>query len=222
MRKMIICAFATMACMSIQAQELELGLRDNQFVRADYIGSIARSEYHHYVAGFEQSLLNVKMKEQSGRLFAGYMYKDQTLEASGIVYGGSEYTGNWQVAGALLKGHYTWKRLGIGTAVNPHYDTKLGFQFNYDVEASVAVWAKTFEQFGKQQLDVCASFGNMPEYRDNIQNLRVGLKFTSGNLWVQPEISVPEIGDKDKTSDKIRVLCSLGLRMKIKKARLCL
>lgn len=148
----------------------------------------------------------MKIKEQSGRLFAGYLFEDGGLTASAIAYGGTEYAANWQVAGACLNGRYDWKRLGVGVTVNPNYDTKLGFQFNYDFEASIAVWSKPIEGFGKQQLDACASFGNMPEFRDNICNLRVGIKFTSGNLWVQPEICIPGMGDKSKTSNNIRIV----------------
>lgn len=98
-------------------------------------------------------------------------------------------------------------------SINPHYDTKLGMKVCFDVEAFGTLWRNDKIEGVTQKLDVCASFGNMPEYRDNTKNLRLGLKFTSGNLWVQPELCVPGI---DKQYDKIRILCSMGWRIKLK------
>lgn len=61
----------------------------------------------------------------------------------------------------------------------------------------------------KQRLELCASFGNIPEYRDNVKNMRVGIRFLCGNLWVKPEISVP--GISDLVAKRVRVLCSMGV-----------
>lgn len=213
MRKLIFCVFAMLGGICSNAQELGLGLRDNQYFRANYIGQISNSEKHHYILGFEQSLLNVKMQEQSGRFFAGYLFENSSWTVTGIAYGGEEYAGDWYVTGAWLNAHYIWNRLELGATINPNYDSKLDFQLNCDVEAAVAVWKKTYGQIEKQRLDFCCSFGNLPEYRDNLKNLRVGLRFTNGQLWVLPEICVPGVGDKDNASNKIRVLCSMGWRL---------
>ena len=216
MRKYLILALTILGCFGAHAQQIEFGLRDNQFIRADFIVAIANNEYHAYIMGWEQSLLNVKMKEQSGRIFAGYRYTKSNFLAKAIIYGGTEYDRRWQVFGTLLNGLYRWNYFGVGASLNPNYDTNLGFQLNYDIETSITVLKESIVSFGLQQVEVTASFGNIPEYRDNIQNMRVGLKFTSGNLWVHPEVCIPGFGDKDRTSNRIRVLCNMGWNFKFK------
>ena len=70
----ILFLFTSIKC---QAQSLELGLRDNQYIHINYIGKI-KNPNNNWIIGYEQSLLNVKLKEQTGRLFVGYLFtKDQ-------------------------------------------------------------------------------------------------------------------------------------------------
>lgn len=202
---MMLCACAWIMA---KGQTIGLGLRDNQYVHACYI------DRHKWLIGYEQSLLNVKVKEQNGRLFAGYVYEKGAWNVAGIAYGGTEYAGNWQAGGGILKGEFIKKRIGIEATLNANYDTYFDFQMNYDVCAQYVIWKKGVEGLDKQQLDICASFGNLPEYRDNVKNLRIGMKFTSGNLWVHPKICVPNI--ENKSSKYLRVLCSLGWSLKIK------
>lgn len=45
---------------TVNAQSLELGLLDNQYMHVDYV------DKNDWLMGYEQSLLNVAMKEQSG------------------------------------------------------------------------------------------------------------------------------------------------------------
>lgn len=208
MRKYILMALCACLCTIAKAQSLELGLRDNQYAHASFIGK------NRWLIGYEQSVLNVKAKEQSGRLFVGYIYERSSWSVTGIAYGGTEYAWNWQAYGAIAKGEFTKKRLGIGGTLNANYDTYFDFQMNYDINVKYAIVQKYASEHGKQQLDVCASFGNIPEYRENVKNLRIGLKFTSGNLWVQPDVCIPNI---EKGSSKhIRMLCSLGWNLEIK------
>ena len=119
----------------------------------------------------------------------------------------------------FLRKEHTWNRLGWYVSLNPNYDSVLDFQINYNIGASIAIWmcsdtilsihkGEKRESSMKQRLELCASFGNTPEYRDNVKNMRVGVKFSCGNLWVKPEISVP--GISDLVAKRVRVFCSMG------------
>lgn len=208
--------------MITHAQSFELGLRDNQYVHVCYMNNITKDNRHEWIIGYEQSLLNVKAKEQSGKTFVGYQYSDNSWTAFGNVYYGSEYTGNWHTYGTLLHGSYQRKWLGLALELNLNKDSGLDFQCNYDVQASVAIWQREGNvQFsgrkgeGKterlsQRADINVSFGNIPEFRDNVKNLRAGIKFTNGNLWILPEVCIPGIGGDYVGKKYIRVLCNLG------------
>lgn len=208
MKRFVLTVLFACVWIMTKGQSLELGLRDNQYVHVSFMGKAQ------WLVGYEQSLLNVKAKEQSGRVFAGYIYEKDAWAVTGIAYGGTEYAWDWQTAGVLVKGDFVKRRVGIGVSLNANYDTYFDFQMNYDVEARYVIWQKNQKELGKQDLAICASFGNLPEYRENIKNLRVGLKFTGGNLWVQPEVCLPNI--EKRNSCHIRLLCNFGWNLPFK------
>ena len=182
------------------AQRLEIGLRDNQYAHIGYRANVG------WIAGVEQSLLNVKVKEQSGRLFAGYTYGAEKWTIGGAAYYGTEYSGDWQAYGVLAGGAFDWGIVRAEGRINPHNDTGLDFELCYQGEVGVTVWKKN-EQACRERVELCASYGNIPEYRMAVKQLRLGMRFTSGNLQVCPMISIPDI-DKENGSKHIRVLCS--------------
>lgn len=195
-----IILFVLLVCgLKVNGQNVELGLRDSHFARVGYL-----TKYNLFF-GLEQSLLNVKLKEQSGRLLVGYRHINQFWNTEVFVYGGTEYNGSWQAFGAILRGDFFYKRLVFAGTINPNYDTGLDFQFNYDVEAGIVLWERNANYC--QNIVFVTSYGNIPEFRDNVRNLRVGMKFVAGNLWVHPEISIPGIVEGET---HLRVLCNLG------------
>ena len=201
MRTLIIIVLLTVFGMSVSySQSIEVGLRDNNYVHADF-----RSKSG-WIAGYEQSLLNVALKEQSGRVFARYVLNKEQWDISGTAYYGTEYTGNWQTYGAFVEGIYRMKHLYVDGIINPHYDTGLDFKLCYQAEVSFSLW---YKQENNQRIELCASYGNVPEYRQTTDNLRAGLKFKAGNLWVKPMISIP-FEEKDDSQTFIRVICSFG------------
>jgi len=216
MRRGLITILLLVITITSNAQSIGLGLRDNQFARVDYEGAFRKSQVHHWQVGLEQSMLNVKPKNQSGKLYAGYLYDKNALRIECDAYFGSEYSRVWNVYGAYLSGEYQYKILSLGATINPNKDSKLGQQLNYDIELGASLWKNdALDSHMKQSVDVYASYGNIPEYRDNVKNARIGLKFTSGNLWVRPEVSIPGI-DK-RSSEYMRVLCSLGWKFEFGK-----
>lgn len=203
MKRVLLLAFIFIA-LRTEAQVIELGLRDNQFARIGYITT------KNYYFGVEQSLLNVKVKEQSGRLYGGYCLNKQFWNANLSIYGGTEYGGNWQIIGGYLRGGFSYNSINLIGTLNPNYDTGLEFQLNYNVAIGYRIMEK--KEDGNQSVTVNASYGNIPEFRDNVKNLRIGVKFISSNLCVQPEIAIPGINE-DNTH--IRVLCNFNWRLKL-------
>ena len=157
------------------------------------------------------------MQEQSGRLFGGFIFQKREWA---IISTSVQNMLGIGICMVFLRKEHTWNRLGWDVSLNPNYDSALDFQINYKIGASIAIWmcGGTFlsirkgekrESLMKQRLELCASFGNIPEYRDNVKNMRVGIRFLCGNLWVKPEISVP--GISDLVAKRVRVLCSMGV-----------
>jgi len=201
MRNLIIILLVSVLGTSVSySQGIEVGLRDNNFLHANYKSKGG------CIAGYEQSLLNVSLKEQSGRLFAGYAFDKEFMGFSGTAYYGTEYTGNWHVYGAFVEGSYRIGRFYLNAILNPHYDTGLDFNFCYQAEADVTLWKKSEKH---EIIELCISYGNVPEYRLATNNTRVGLKFTSGNLWVKPMVYLP-FNDNANGQKHIRVICSFG------------
>lgn len=198
--RVIAFILALAASANVYAQSIEMGLRDNQYARTNYHSAKG------WIAGYEQSLLNARLEEQSGRVFTGYEFKRESWDVKAIAYFGSEYTGIWQTYGAWIEGAYQLNRIYFDAMVNPHYDTGLDFSFCYQVEVGVSLWKK---QENNQKVELCASYGNIPEYRKTVRNLQGGLKFTSNNLWVKPMIFMP-LTNNDYGQKYLRVLCSFG------------
>lgn len=187
------------------AQDFEFGLRDSQFAKLGYVFS------NSVFLGIEQSLLNVKMREQSGHLLLGYRHSYHNWNNNAYIYAGIEYGGRWHRIGAQFQSGYKLKSFILTGTINPNYDSGLDFQLNYDIDAGFIIFQKVNNYL--DNVIVGASFGNIPEFRDNIKNLRVGIKFTSARLWVHPEISLPGI---DQNANFIRVLCNFGWKLRCK------
>ncbi len=206
MRNLIIVVLlSVIGTAAAYSQRIEVGLRDNSYLHANY-----RSKSG-WITGYEQSLLNASVKEQNGRLFAGYVLDKEQWDISGTAYYGTEYTGNWQAYGAFVEGLYHTNHFYVDGILNPHYDTGLEFDFCYRLEAGISLWRK---QENSQRLELCASYGNVPEYRQATDNFRAGFKFTSGNLWVKPMLCVP-ITDNESGQKYLRVICSFGWSMQL-------
>lgn len=193
------------------SQNIEFGMRDNQYAHIDYLDKKL------WFIGIEQSILNVKPQEQSGRLFGGYQYNCDIWKIIGLAYVGTEYSGRWNVVGALFNVSVDYDKMGASLSINPNKDSGLDFQMNYNIEGRYQVWNNKNEMLKDEKLDICASFGNIPEFRDNNKNLRVGLLFSSGNLWVKPTVCIPGIAEDDFGKGNVRVLFNMGWKLRFKK-----
>lgn len=189
----------------VLGQSIEIGLRDNLYAHAYYRSAKG------FLAGYEQSLLNTRLKEQSGRVFAGYMFDKEVWSIGGAAYLGTEYSGSWQSFGAYLEGLYRPNGFYVDAIVTPHYDTGFCFIVCYQVEAGFSLFSR---QENNYSLELCASYGNVPEYRQAIDLLRTGLKFSSGNLWVKPMLCIPRLAN-NSGQKYLRVLCSFGWSLQL-------
>lgn len=199
MKRLFFFLVIVLFSLKVYTQSFEFGIRDSQFAKFTYVTR------RNFYVGFEQSILNVKVKEQNGLLFAGYKYLKNNWKADGCIYGGTEYDGRWWSAGTFLQVDYFFKSILLSGTINYSYDSGLKHQFSYDLDVGYIVWKRSnsSNQFAALKM----SYGNIPEYRENVKYLRIGTLFRSGNLWVQPEICVPGV---DNDINKVRVLCNLG------------
>ncbi len=182
------------------AQQIEVGLRDNQFARASYKSTQG------WLVGYEQSLLNVRLKEQSARLFAGYVFDKKTWALRSAAYYGSEFSGSWHTTGAIIDGTLRLPGVYFEGILNPNYDSGLGFTFCYQAEVGVGLLNSSD---GHNRVDLCASYGDIPEFRLPTQYIRAGLKFSVNNLWVKPTLCFP-LKDTANGQKYLRVICSFG------------
>lgn len=183
-------------------QEIYLGLRDNNYTQIHFKSN------KNIIVGYEQSILSVDFKEQNGCLYTGYNRRFNNLAVNGLLYYKTEYSQRWNTYGVLISSIWDYNKFGISLSINPNRDSGLGFQFNYNIDAFYELWKK--KRSDNETIDLSISYGNLPEFRDNNKNVRVGLKFTNGNLWVKPQICMPEISSSNYKYQQVRVLCSLG------------
>lgn len=199
---LILILFHVFSCGRVLSQSIEFGLRDTQFAKLGYV--LKNNVYFN----IEQSLLNVKMKEQSGCFHLGYRQIMRQWDNDICLYAGTEYSGRWHKLGAYIQSCYVFNNVFLTGVINTNYDSGLDFQFNYDIDVGYTIGR--IKKCNLENLIVNVSFGNIPEFRDNVNNLRVGAKIISGGLWVQPEVSIPGI---NKNVNYIRVLCNFGWRI---------
>lgn len=191
---MCVCSFA-------QEKSWEVGLRDNQFAHFNFLGESG------WLWGYEQSLMNVKPKEQTGRFFVGQTKEFKYFGYSYAAYAGMNYHRSFGMFGARLTAMGRWKRISGSFTFNPNYDSGYKFQGNCQIDGALQL-------LKDQGVSFTAAYGNLPEYRNNIEYMRLGLKFasTDGKLWVKPEVCMPNVGNG---SENLRVLVSMGWRISI-------
>lgn len=186
---------------SVFGQSLKVGLRDTRY------GSLVYEDSHNWFIGYEQSLLNVTMKEQSGRIYAGYGFDYEHFIVNAAAYYGTEYSATWYNYGIFVSSEYISDFFYSQLSLNGNYDSKLHMQLNAQAEVGAVVYRRESDNKGNQFVSAHISFGNIPEYRDNRMNFRFGFKFQEDNLWVKPEVMF--FKDNGKI-DKMRIMCSMG------------
>lgn len=183
---LIICATA-----NAQQHELHLGLRDTYFARLGW------KMPQGFIVGGEMSMFNSAERNQIGRLYAGYEKKiaevwNLSAESSFAL----NFEGRYRQAGLKLYGQRNWKWLSMALTAYPNYDSQLRMQWDGEIEASGHILS---------DLDLCVSYGNIPEYREDLKYVRIGLLFKTNKLWVKPMVNLPDVNN-----EHLRIIVSLG------------
>lgn len=201
MRRHILITILFLICIaSMRAQELQVGLRDTYFVRLGWKSAKG------LIAGGEMSLFNSAERNQIGRLYAGYEHNWETgWKLLTAVNGAVNFENRYQQYGVLAHGIKSWKWIDVSASFYPNYDTQLKMQWDGEIEVAGHIL---------EDADICVAYGNIPEYREDIEYLRLGLWFHTKNLWVKPMINLPAMNH-----DHLRVIVSLGWRFELNKLK---
>ncbi len=174
----------------------EIGVRNSRYLFAHYRFG------EHFSAGLRHSLFSQAMRYQQVGIEIGYSAaRDGGRRAYGLaLFADTEWDGGYRIAGADLS--FDWRivrGLKLGCVVEPRYDTGydfklcyragLGYVFNNIVTAGVA-------------------YTTIPDIRKSEKRLHAGCRLSSGNLSVQPVVSIP-LGNPD-TIQKTRLLLSFS------------
>lgn len=187
----ILFIFALSMAFSAKSQ-FSVGLRDTRYVNVQY------TLKDHYLFCFEHSLYPEKLGCQYFRIYAGAKTSFGPVIVQGTPYFGKTWGNHYWNLGLNADARYKFRRLGVDAGFTPHYDSELGYS---------SLWLGRLSCDITKHILVTAAVTNRPEYREPETRLRGGFRFTVGNLWVQPEISVPLGGDSGRN---IRVLASMN------------
>lgn len=182
MKKIIVLAFTfLLAIPSVKAEPVKetgfaVGLRDTHHVYGTYtpvrnLDILLEHSLYVEKPGFQRVGVGVRY----GMPFAkGFRWNVSA-------FGATTWNGNYQVVSGRAGLAYDFKRLGLVAAVNPYYDSGLGYTTAWMAGASLRII---------DSIRIKAAYTTIPEYRVSERRMRGGLEFSSGRLSVSPELSV--------------------------------
>lgn len=191
-KRLFAIALASVFTVMVYAQ-VGVGLRDTRYVNVSY------RYKQHWTAKLEHSIYSEKFSHQYLRLSFGWEKSFGFVSLQVEPYFGMTYSNTYSsegfYAGAKVR---PLKWLGIECAVIPHHDSGLGYTTCY-------LGALKFNC--TENISITGVVTNRPEYREPQTRVRGGIRFSSGSLWVHPEISIPTSSTQGKN---IRVHVSMG------------
>lgn len=174
----------------------EIGVRDSRYLFAECRFG------RHFSAGVRHSLFSQAMRYQQAGISAGY---EATVSGARIGYGltlfaDTEWDGGYRIAGADMC--FDWKvirGLQLGCVIEPRYDS--GYDFKLCYRGGIGY---VFNDI----LTAGIAYTTIPDIRRSEKRMHVGCRLTSGNLAVQPVVSIPV--DSRDTIQKTRLLISFS------------
>jgi hypothetical protein len=163
--------------------KLIMGVRNTNFAFIGY------QSHRNWNVRLENSMFVRQLSWQHARVYGEYtkQWDKMGLEASVEPYVGSNYSGQFYDTGLWLG---LTKKLGNKTVLNasiiPAYDSGKGYRTYYESFLSYALL---------NEVALKLKFTNFPEYRNPEKRICIGLVFDSGNLQINPEITIPTEGD---------------------------
>ncbi len=195
MKKVLVLLVAIMCCLTTKAQ-ISAGVGDSRYVYGSYTLSNGLS------FNLEHSLYSEKFGFQRVAIGVGYgSALPYGFSWKADVNGGTTWNRNYQVVYGDLAIGYLFRRLGLESIVQPHYDSGLGYTTCWQAGASVRII---------EPVSVCLAYTTIPEYRMSENRLRGGFEFSVDKLSVKPEISISM--DKETRLKNMRVLMSMNYR----------
>lgn len=193
MKKRFLMAVLAFACAIMGYARFGVGLRDTRYVNVNYHFK------QNWTAKLEHSIYAEKLSCQYLRLYLGWETSFGIVDVQVEPYFGMTYSNSYSSAGMLVGAKvYALKWLGIEGAVIPHHDSGLGYK---------TCFLGGLDFRCTKDISITGSVTNRPEYREAQTRVHGGVRFSSGNLWVHPEISIPTSSSQGKN---IRVLVSMG------------
>lgn len=191
MKKVVVIFFIVFGFFKTFSQDVEIGIRQNQYFKVELF---LKKGIH---VNFENSLFLANLNEQFLRGEIGYTHRfnNWSLNASGFI--GSSYKGDFQNLGMRLGSLIEKEYFSFNIAFQPFYDTGYGYTSCYGINVGILL---------KENIRIEGVVANIPENRIPEKRFRLGVLFEVEELWVKPEISLPQTGDLNTS----RILISFG------------
>lgn len=201
MRNIIFIILLTISTLSFakEPNNLLIGIRNTNFAFIGY------ENKHHWNVRFENSLFAKQFAWQYARIYGGYSKNLEKIGIDAVVepYIGTNYSGQFfdiGIRAGISKN--LGKRLELTAEIIPLYDSGKGYSTCYNSSASYNIL---------DEIALKLKYTNFPEYRNPEQRIGIGLAFNSGNLQINPEITIPVEGDI-RTS-RINIFFQYNLRL---------
>ena len=149
-----------------------------------------------------QSVYSEAFRYQNISLAARWRHAAGPVEIAVEPYGGIAWNGAYGIAGGRVAAALRLAPVRLHAAVNPHYDTGLGYNTCWSAGASVRVGAIA-EPF--------AAYTTEPVYRAWDRFVAVGSRFAVGPLSVSPALAIP-LGDRNHN---VRVWVSMAYTFRL-------
>lgn len=193
MKRILSVIIMSLLCVTCFSQ-ISVGIRDNRHVYGQYV---LKKKYSFKL---EQSVYAEKLGYQTLRGYIGYRSNYRGLVYSAEAYLGSTYNGSYYTTGGFARGRYAFvDRLFVDVALNPHYDSTIGYETCFAVGAGFVI---------TRDIDIVAGYTTVPEYRLSEKRVQGGFDFHVAGLTVSPRLSIGTSGvNKAKT---LRALMSFS------------
>jgi len=172
------------------------GLKNNRYGILNY-------QFNRWDIGLKHSIFSGEFKYQYFQFNAGYTFalkKYASFHVTG--HYGNTYTGDYYNTDVNISGIFYIKRLSLFFEFQPTYDSSFDYFTCYSIGTGYKI---------TKEVDFKIRYDDIPEFREKEKRIKVGFCFYSGNLFVEPEFSIPLEDNKPRT----RVLCSFKYRIKL-------
>lgn len=162
-------------------KEIFAGMKNSRYA---FVGG----SYKNFGLSLESSIFVQKANQQYGRIAA--FYKSPlafNLNVYYALFAGIRYDGAYYDVGGKLNINGSWieNRIGLDATMQISNDSEIGTIYAYELRGILRILSETA---------LFAGTRTIPEFRMKEHRGFAGISFTSGNLSVCPEVSIPLSG----------------------------